>query len=70
MAEALFSEFPEVAGVSSTDSWDGANLRIVMTRDDPELIDRIMRSVFEIIDKHGMLGEIIPEIAMMNEDEI
>jgi len=62
IADVLFEEFPEVIGVESVDSWDGANLRVIVSRDDPDLIDRLMESIYRIIDEHGELGNIIPEI--------
>jgi len=62
IAEVLFEEFPEVMGVESRDSWDGANLRIIVSREDPDLIDRLMERVFKIIDEQGEIGNIIPEI--------
>ena len=62
-AEVLFEEFPEVVGVELRDHGDGSNLRVVVSRDDPELIDRLMGRIFEILDECGEIGNIIPEIA-------
>jgi len=67
VAEALFEKFPGVMGLESVDSWDGANLRIIVSRDDPDLIDRLMERVFEIIDKYGEIGNIVPEIVRFDE---
>ncbi len=62
LKEFLRREFDCVIDVVPVDSWDGANLRIIVSRDDPDLIDRLMERVFEIIDEHGEIGNIVPEI--------
>ncbi len=60
--EILLKEYDFVIDVTPVDSWDGANLRVIVSRDDPDLIDRLMESIYRIIDEHGELGNIIPEI--------
>lgn len=71
IAEVLFEDFSEVVGVESVDSWDGANLRIIVSRDDPDLIDRIMERVYRVIEEYGELGNIIPEISKVDaQDEV
>ena len=69
IAEKLFGEMSEnIVGLESRDSWDGANLRIIVRDDTSDIIDKIMEIVYKEIEKHDALGEIIPEIVRSDEN--
>ena len=62
IAERLMEDFEEVIAIETRDSWDGANLRIVVSRFDPDLVEAVFRRVYEIVEEFGEVGNIVPEI--------
>ena len=63
IAAELFKKLSGIViGLEAQETWDGANLRIIVRDDSAEIIDRIMEIVYAEIDRHNAYGEIIPEI--------
>ena len=70
IAKKLFTKMGDnIIGIESKDTWDGANLRIIVKDDSNEIIDKIMEIVYEEIEKNNAYGEIIPEIVRANDKQ-
>ncbi len=68
VADELFKKIGDtVIGVQGVASWDGSNLRIIVKEDTPETIEKIMKTVYKILEKNNAIGEIIPEIVKQND---
>jgi len=68
IAKELFREMSNnIIGLESRDSWDGANLRIIVKDDSSKVIDKIMEIVYKEIERNNAYGEIIPEIVKASD---
>jgi len=63
IAVKLLEKFSDVVvGVERVDGWDGANLRVIVREESPELVDRIIDAIYDVVEELGVYGEVVPEI--------
>jgi len=68
IAEKLLSELGDlVVSVESINGWDGPNVRIILKKVSPELIDKVIDAIWAVEEEIGKHGIFIPNIIDLEE---